>query len=103
MADLLASAAQRGIAVDYVRHLLSCFREAQLQAPVGGGGLVEPLTDRELEVLRLVAAGLSNVEIAGQLVLAVGTVKKHISNIYGKLGVKRRAQAIGRAQELRLI
>jgi LuxR family maltose regulon positive regulatory protein len=65
--------------------------------------LVEPLSERELQVLRLIVAGLSNKEIAEKLVLAIGTVKKHINNVYGKLGVNRRAQAIRRAQELGLV
>jgi LuxR family maltose regulon positive regulatory protein len=65
--------------------------------------LIEPLTERELEVLQLIVAGLSNREIADELYVAMGTVKKHITNIYGKLGVQRRAQAIGRARELDLL
>lgn len=64
--------------------------------------MIDPLKERELEVLRLIAAGLSNREIAEQLFLALGTVKKH-NNIYGKLGVSRRSQAIAKAQELGLI
>jgi LuxR family maltose regulon positive regulatory protein len=65
--------------------------------------LVEPLSERELEVLRLMAAGLSNAEIADRLVVAVGTVKKHTHNIFGKLEVRSRAQAILRAGELKLL
>jgi LuxR family maltose regulon positive regulatory protein len=65
--------------------------------------LVEPPTEREQDVLALIVAGLSNREIATELVLAMGTVKKHITNIYGKLGVQRRAQAIARARELDLL
>jgi LuxR family maltose regulon positive regulatory protein len=65
--------------------------------------LVEPLSERELEVLRLIAAGLSNREIAQELVIAVGTVKRHINNLYGKLGVGSRTQAIARARELGLL
>jgi LuxR family maltose regulon positive regulatory protein len=64
---------------------------------------VEPLSDRELEVLRLVAAGRSNRDIAKELCLAIGTVKKHIYNIYGKLNAKRRTEAVTRARELGLI
>ena len=62
--------------------------------------LVEPLSERELEVLRLIAAGLSNREIAEELYIAVGTVKRHINHIYGKLGVHSRTQALVRAREL---
>ncbi len=65
--------------------------------------LIEPLTERELEVLRLIAAGLSNKEIALKLQLTVNTVKTHILNIYGKLQVSRRVQAITKAKELKLI
>jgi LuxR family maltose regulon positive regulatory protein len=56
-----------------------------------------------LEVLRLLATGSSNREIADELVLAIGTVKKHLSNIYGKLGVQNRTQCVARARELRLV
>jgi LuxR family maltose regulon positive regulatory protein len=65
--------------------------------------LIEPLTERELEVLRLMAKGLSNREIADELVVALGTVKTHLHNIYGKLGVRGRTQAAARAQELQLL
>jgi len=65
--------------------------------------LVEPLTEREVEVLGLLAAGLSNREIAERLVLSEGTIKTHAHNLYGKLGVNSRTQAIVRAKELNLI
>jgi LuxR family maltose regulon positive regulatory protein len=60
------------------------------------------LSERELEVLRLIADGFSNAEIAQRLVIALGTVKRHINNIYGKLGVQSRTQAVARARELGL-
>ena len=63
-------------------------------------GLVEPLTEREIEVLQLISTGQSNKEAAATLVVTVGTIKKHLSNIFGKLGVKSRTQAIARAREL---
>jgi LuxR family maltose regulon positive regulatory protein len=66
-------------------------------------GLIEPLTDRELEVLRLVAAGRHNREIAQELVVTVETVKKHMSNIFGKLGATSRTNAVAQARELELI
>jgi DNA-binding CsgD family transcriptional regulator len=65
--------------------------------------LAEPLSARELEVLRLIEEGLSNQEIAARLTLATSTVKTHINNIYGKLGVQTRIQAIKQAQELHLL
>jgi LuxR family maltose regulon positive regulatory protein len=65
--------------------------------------LIEPLSERELEVLRLVADGLSNREIADRLFVSVGTVKTHVHNILGKLGVEGRPRAIARARELDLI
>jgi LuxR family maltose regulon positive regulatory protein len=99
MAALLRAAASRGIAVDYVSELLAAFGDV---APPSAR-LVEPLSERELEVLRLLAAGLSNREIARELFLAVGTVKKHTSNIYGKLSVHSRTHAVARARDLDLI
>jgi LuxR family maltose regulon positive regulatory protein len=65
--------------------------------------LVDPLSLREQELLRLVAAGHTNQEIAQALFLAVGTVKKHLNNIFGKLGVGNRTQAIARARELGIV
>jgi LuxR family maltose regulon positive regulatory protein len=64
--------------------------------------LVEPLSDRELEVLHLIAAGLSNQAIAEELVVALGTVKAHTATIYRKLDVNSRTQAVARARELGL-
>jgi LuxR family maltose regulon positive regulatory protein len=65
--------------------------------------LVEPLSERELEVLRLVAEGMSDRQIADHLVIVPGTVKRHLNSVYGKLGVHSRTQAIGRARQLALI
>ncbi len=65
--------------------------------------LAEPLSEREREVLALLATGRTNREIAGDLFVTVGTVKSHTSNIYGKLGSRNRAEAIGRARELNLL
>jgi LuxR family maltose regulon positive regulatory protein len=65
--------------------------------------IVEPLSERELEVLRLIAQGDSNQEIAAKLVVAVSTVKTHINNIFTKLGVQSRTQAIAHARELKLL
>ena len=67
------------------------------------GGMLDPLTPRELEIVRLICAGRSGPEIAGDLVLAYNTVRKHISNIYSKLGVRSRTQAVARVRELNLL
>jgi ATP/maltotriose-dependent transcriptional regulator MalT len=65
--------------------------------------LPESLSEREFEVLQLIAEGYSNQEIAQKLVVAVSTVKKHINSIFGKLGVTHRAQAIAQARELGIL
>ena len=66
-------------------------------------GLAEPLTVREVEILRLVAAGMRNQEIADHLFISLSTVKRHIANAYGKLGVSHRTEAVARANELNLL
>jgi LuxR family maltose regulon positive regulatory protein len=65
--------------------------------------LVEPLSERELEVFQLIAEGLTNQEIASKLFLTLNTVKVHTRNIYGKLGINSRTQAVARSQELGLL
>jgi DNA-binding NarL/FixJ family response regulator len=65
--------------------------------------LIEPLSDREQDILRLIASGASNREIAGRLFLAEGTVKNHVTNVLGKLGVRDRTQAALKAREIGLI
>jgi DNA-binding NarL/FixJ family response regulator len=67
------------------------------------GALVEPLSERETEILRLLAQGASNREIAEALVIAEGTTKNHITSILGKLGVRDRTQAALKARELGLV
>ena len=76
---------------------------ARPPAATPAGAMLDPLTTRELEVTRLICQGLSNAEIARQLVVAVSTIKKHTSHIYDKLGVRSRSQAIARAHELGLV
>ena len=73
------------------------------RSPVRTQPLIEPLSDRELEILQRIASGASNKEIAARLSIAEGTVKNHITNILGKLGVRDRTQAALKARELRLI
>jgi LuxR family maltose regulon positive regulatory protein len=84
---------------EYVQTLQCAFPD-ELQA--ASSVLVEPLSPRELEVLRLIAAGLSNKQITAELTVSLNTVKKHTTHIYGKLGVNGRTQAIVRARELNL-
>lgn len=98
MAKLLREAASRGIHPEYV----SCLSAALVSSkPLAA--LVEPLSEREREILQLIAEGLTNRQIADRLVLAIGTVKAHTSSIYGKLGVANRVQAVARARELKLL
>jgi LuxR family maltose regulon positive regulatory protein len=65
--------------------------------------LIEPLTRRELELLKLIEEGCTNQDIAERLVISIPTVKRHISNLYSKLGAKSRTQAISLGKELKLI
>ena len=80
-------------------------REHKPSPPLAGPApsLIEPLSQRELEVLHLIAQGLSNREISERLFLALDTVKGHNRKIFGKLDVQRRTEAIARARELRLL
>jgi LuxR family maltose regulon positive regulatory protein len=108
MEELLRRAQSQGIAPDYISRLLTAFEETvksktDVGQPPVAQPLIEPLTERELEVLRLIADGLSNREIAQELVVAVSTVKSHINHIYGKLAVRSRTQAVARAQALGLL
>jgi LuxR family maltose regulon positive regulatory protein len=108
MARLLYQAAEKNIAPEYVSRLLGAFSPLALE-PVDPAQrqpespTVEPLTERELEVLQLIAEGLSNREVAQQLCLSLSTVKVHTHNIYGKLGVNSRTQAIARARALGIL
>jgi LuxR family maltose regulon positive regulatory protein len=65
--------------------------------------LVDPLTKRECEIIKLIAAGYSNRQIADALVITLNTVKKHTTHIYGKLGVENRTQAVNAARDIQLI
>jgi LuxR family maltose regulon positive regulatory protein len=107
MRDLLKSATARGLAGAYTPHVLAAFdapRPAPVAAsPTTANGAATPLTSRELEILRLIAGGLRNQEIADQLRISAPTVKRHIANAYGKLGVGHRTEALARAAELKLL
>jgi LuxR family maltose regulon positive regulatory protein len=102
MQELLRAAANRGLAPKYVRRLLAAFGEEDLPAPTRDPGaiLLEPLSEREREVLRLLETDLSGPEIARQLVVSLNTVRTHTKNIYTKLGVNNRRAAVLRAKEL---
>lgn len=92
----------RHIAPNFVDQLLGTSQPERIP-PAITEPLIDPLTPRELEVLRLVARGLSNREIADALFVTLGTVKKHLNNIFSKLDVKNRTQAVARGVELNLL
>jgi LuxR family maltose regulon positive regulatory protein len=108
MMQLLREASARGIMPDYTGKLLAAF-EAEQRKSEGkpdlppAQPLIEPLSPRELEVLGLIAQGLTNQEIGKRLFLALDTVKGHNRRIYDKLQVQRRTEAIARARELGLL
>lgn len=89
----------------FVAKLLAAFSKTEYQIPghsvlsPQSSALAEALTRREQEVLRLLLAGASNQEIAAELVISLATVKKHVSNLLGKLGVASRTRAIARARD----
>jgi LuxR family maltose regulon positive regulatory protein len=124
MADLLKKLVKQNIAVGYIGWILAAFREeAQSAAPAATDKespspgppvptspshstiqpLVEPLTNRELDVLEMLEQRLSNKEIAAKLFISPKTVKKHLDNIYGKLNVSSRRQAVEKAVALGIL
>jgi LuxR family maltose regulon positive regulatory protein len=118
MARLLYLACKRGIAPEHAGKLLAAFELQESGSGVPGRditqtdlsseahkpeAIVEPLSARELEILQLIAQGLSNRQVAQQLFISPGTVKKHTANIYGKLGVHSRTQAVARARTLGIL
>ena len=105
---LLSDVAARGIMPDYVARLLTVFKtetqgSANVSRPSPTGFLVEPLSQRELEILQLIAQGLSNREIGARLFLALDTVKGHNRNIFSKLLVRRRTEAVAKARSLNIL
>src|SRR5581483_8059712 len=94
-------AAKQGIAPGYVRRLLAAVNKSEDSEPVTQD-LIEPLSERELEVLRLLGTDLGGPEIARELVVSLNTVRTHTKNIYAKLGVNNRRAAVRRASELNL-
>ncbi len=102
MAKLLFQAKAHRIGQGYAAELLSALGEIPGTERPPAQLLIEPLTLRELEVLKLIESGYSNQDIAGKLVISMPTVKRHISNIYAKLGVESRTQAVSLRRELKL-
>ncbi len=101
MSRLLHEALHRKVKPEFARQLLGRLPSSRLaENPLS---LVEPLSEREIEVLKLVAEGLSNQEIAARLYLSLRTIKFHTGNIYGKLGVKSRTEAVSKARSLGLL
>jgi LuxR family maltose regulon positive regulatory protein len=103
MVRLLRRMLTRSPASEYVRRLLDALGEPATGEQPNAAPLIERLSEREIQVLRLIADGATNKEIADELVLTVNTVKRHISNIFGKLEVSNRTQAIARARQLNLL
>ncbi len=116
MADLLQKLAEKSVAVDYVTTLLAAFRDVEVE-PVPDSlasepvtvpstrpqPLVDPLTNRELDILELLAQRLQNKEIAEKLFISDGTVKSHLKNIYQKLNVSKRREAVEKAKEIGIL
>ena len=112
MQTMLLRLAGQGFAAKTVRPILAAFTEPQKKIATGDTGsqsrvanarLVEPLTDRELEVLALLRERLSNKEIASRLVLSTVTVKRYTANLYAKLGVNKRLDAVVKAEALGIL
>jgi LuxR family maltose regulon positive regulatory protein len=106
MARLLYEALNRGIGTEYVRQLLAAFPNVEpeqaekMKAQPSKFELFEPLSEREIEILQLISKGLTNPVIATRLYLSINTVKVHTRNIYAKLGVHNRVEAVDRARAL---
>jgi LuxR family transcriptional regulator, maltose regulon positive regulatory protein len=112
LGTLIAAGPRGGLArkvrPDYLRRLTNAFEGAGVASSMRGRrgavpGLVEPLSERELQVLALLATGRSNQQIADELVVALDTAKKHVSRVLDKLGAANRTQAVARARELQLL
>jgi LuxR family maltose regulon positive regulatory protein len=111
MVDLLREAVRRDVEASYARQLLAAFegrgraglRERSPETKPAVQALVEPLSERELEVLRLLKSPLPQPALAAQLYVSINTVRTHVKHIYAKLGVHDRVEAVARAEELGLL
>ena len=108
MGRLLYSSIQRGGATSaYAGRLLAQYSQSKIdissKIPTPAGNLIEPLTPREIEVLALIADGLTNQEIGRDLSISLGTVKRHTANINGKLDAHTRTQAVAVARSLNIL
>jgi LuxR family maltose regulon positive regulatory protein len=104
LAQLLIEAAQRGSYQEYAKRILNSI--GNTETPVSRSAQIpfaQSLSERELEVLQLIAQGATNQEIAERLVITVGTVKSHINHILGKLDAHNRTEAVARARSLGLL
>ena len=104
MVALLEAAAKRRTASDYARQLLAAFGKPEGRTTVKQDLIqIEPLSERELDVLRLLGTDLDGPEIARHLMVSLSTMRTHTRNIYNKLGVDNRRAAVRRAEELHLL
>jgi LuxR family maltose regulon positive regulatory protein len=109
LAPLLRKVLSRGITPEYTNKLLTIIEAEERQFTsktiegIPSALLPKPLSERELEVLKLVADGLTNQQIADKLIISLSTAKSHVYHIFGKLNAKDRLQAVTRARELKLI
>ena len=116
--DLIHVAVQQGGSSDYLRSVLAAIRRSRrwgsgvtssttpqgiIYEDIPGEELVEPLSQREIEVLKMIATGATNQVIAERFVITVGTVKSHIHHIFNKLNVRNRTEAVARARKLELL
>jgi LuxR family maltose regulon positive regulatory protein len=107
MCQLLRGAISKGVGVAYAGRLLTAMEvDAEKKRQPGAAALAsmgEPLSERELEVLRLLTTHLSSTDIAGELTISVNTVRTHIKSVYSKLDVHSREEAVQKAEKLNLL